>query len=162
LTSIRKRRQRWILAPLALAALIACDQIDGLNGTAAMRPGDDCLQCHQSNGEGAFHRFSVAGTIFPTSTSATGDGLSEAEILIIDSTGRQLTLRSNGVGNFYTAETLRPPLTISAQRGRQRMSMLETAPTGACNSCHQIPGPQLAPGFAAPPGRIFVPTTEGP
>ena len=150
-----------IYLPLALTLLGACGGIDGLGGSAAMKPGEDCLRCHQANGRATFPTFSVAGTIFGAADAPPDEGLSQAEILVTDATGKQLTLRSNGVGNFYTAEPLQPPLQVAAQWGRVRMTMLEPPPSGACNSCHQVPGPQVTAGFAAPPGRIFVPTTQG-
>lgn len=152
------RTRRWTSAALVLGLLAGCGEIDGLDGTASMKPGHDCLQCHQGAGSASFHSFSVAGTIFAASDAPTNAGLAQAEILITDATGKTLTLRSNGVGNFYSAEPLQPPLQVAAQWGRMRMAMVEPPASGACNSCHQVPSPQVAPGFPAPPGRIFIPT----
>jgi hypothetical protein len=149
---------RGFLVSLAVWLLGACGEIDGLNGTAAMRPGEDCLLCHTAKGSAPFPTFTVAGTVFASADALPDAGLFQAEILVQDATGKKLTLRSNGVGNFYTAEPLQPPLQVGAQWGNVRMLMLEPPTSGACNSCHQIPGPLPPPGFAAPPGRIFVPT----
>jgi hypothetical protein len=150
-----------LVSILAVLGLLGCGQIDGLQGSPGMRPGKDCLQCHSVDGGSSFPTLSVAGTVFRAPDAPPSAGLPEAEILVRDALGKELTLRSNGAGNFYTAEVLKPPLRVAAQWGRVRMTMLESPPSGACNSCHQTPAPVLASAFAAPPGRIFIPPAPG-
>lgn len=145
----------------ALLTLGACQPDQG----PLMKPGQDCLRCHggsavenESSDEGSADERSgdartweAAGTIYADPQAAASAGVKDAEILIVDSTGRALTLHSNSVGNFYTAETLHPPLTVQAQRNGVRMAMNMPAPDGACNRCHRQPPEDGAP------GRLFVP-----
>jgi len=56
------------LLPLALVVLAACD-----GGSGTMKPGQDCLSCHKPGGE---KPWTLAGTVFPTATSVTNQGLS--------------------------------------------------------------------------------------
>ncbi len=136
-----------------------------------MNPGENCLQCHVEGGSASFHAFSVSGTVFDSPDALPDAGVQGVEILVTDSTGRALTLISNGVGNFYTAEPLVPPIQVQAQWGPTRMAMNQTPPSGQsghpparapCNYCHQYPGVNpIGAGYQAPPGRIFVPRPPG-
>jgi hypothetical protein len=157
---------KWAAALIPLLAA-GCEDIAGLDGSPGMMPGQNCLQCHVEGGSASFHAFSVAGTVYATPDAGENDGVQGVEILVTDATGRQLTLISNGAGNFYTAEDLVPPLQVAAQWGATRMNMNETPPGGQaghppartpCNLCHTVPGNNGGiANFMNAPGRLFVP-----
>jgi hypothetical protein len=136
-TSMR-RALAALLVVAAFASLIpACGGND--NGPE-MKPGENCL---------SHHAFSAAGTVFKSAASGTGDGLAGATVKIQDAAGKQLTLTSNGVGNFYTLEPLAFPLAIEVAAGTSIQKM-PAATNGGCNGCHTQP-----PGGGAP-GRIYA------
>jgi hypothetical protein len=108
-----------------------------------MAPGQDCLECH-SGGEA--RRWTAAGTW------ARG-----AQVSVTDANGKTVPMRGNKVGNFYTAEALTPPLTVSVDG-----ATMDTGVTvlkggrgllyGGCNACH-VGGerkPDLTQGLMAP------------
>ena len=130
------------LLPLALVALAACD-----GGSGTMRPGQDCLSCHKPGGE---KTWTLAGTVFPTATSATNQGLSDATLQITDANSATVTLTSNSVGNFYTSNALTFPVAVAITHAGNTVNM-NAAPSGACNSCH------TEPPLNGAPGRINVP-----
>ena len=130
------------LLPLALVALAACN-----GGSGTMRPGQDCLSCHKPGGE---KTWTLAGTVFPTATSATNQGLSDATIQITDANSATVTLTSNSVGNFYTSNALTFPVAVEITHAGNTVNM-NAAPSGACNSCH------TEPPLNGAPGRISVP-----
>jgi hypothetical protein len=98
----------------ALLALTACVPEEG----PSMNPGEDCLGCH--SGDEA-RTWTVAGTF---SRGAAVD--------VLDAAGKSFTLRGNAVGNFYSAESVRFPLTVRVD-GAQ---MTTPAAYGGCNRCH--------------------------
>ena len=124
-------------AALALLLAGACVPSDG----PSMRPFEDCIGCH-SGSEDA-RAWTVAGTW------ARG-----ATITLVDSRGKTLTLRGNDVGNFYTAEGLVFPLTVSVNGRLMADSSTPGVPIrityGGCNVCHRAEavtiGPLMAPG----------------
>ena len=130
------------LLPLALVALAACD-----GGSGTMRPGQDCLSCHKPGGE---KPWTLAGTVFPTATSATNQGLADATIYITNANSAPVTLTSNSVGNFYTSNALTFPVSVVITQAGNTVIM-GSAPSGACNSCH------TEPPLNGAPGRISVP-----
>ncbi len=129
------------------------------------------MQCHSAGGQASALSWSVAGTVFPTPTSAVDMGLANAEILIVDSASppKAVTLRTNAAGNFYTAETFTGAIHVAVQFAGQRYQMQESPPTGACNLRHNLdaagqpvplPAPYIDAGFdygIASLGRLFVP-----
>lgn len=82
--------------PAALLLLSsACVPDDG----PLMSPGEDCLECHGA-GEGP-------------SWNAAGTWQREGQtVRIVDANGRSFSLRTNQVGNFYTAEKLAYPIRV--------------------------------------------------
>jgi hypothetical protein len=134
------------VAALALAASAACGIPDE---GPAMRPGQDCLSCH--NGDIA-KQWTVAGTVYSDPNAPIEAGEPGAQVIVTDANQRVLTLTTNEAGNFYTAEMLVAPLSVQIQRGTYRMVMDEAPATGSCNSCHTIPV-----GDPDAPGRLFVP-----
>lgn len=115
---------------IPLALLAACQAPDlGPN----MMPGRDCLRCHDGAGG---RGWTVAGT--------WSHG---AHVTVTDASGKSFTLRGNQVGNFYSAEPVAFPLTVSVD-GR---TMPEPVTYGGCNSCHGggargANGPLMRPG----------------
>ena len=96
-----------------------------------MRPGEDCLSCHRSGGEGE-SSFSAAGTVF----DASGAGVSGVTVTITDAGSTTRTTTSNAVGNFFFEQALAAPLTIKLSKAGTEVSMPIPAESGACNSCH--------------------------
>jgi mono/diheme cytochrome c family protein len=146
---------------------VGCDAVAGVNGSPTMEPGQDCMQCHApkdsipgATGQAADRTWTVAGTVFADPQARLDAGLEDAEILVTDDAGTALTLLSNEAGNFYTGETLVPPLHVQVQFGAHRMRMVESPPLGfSCNACHTA-NPVAVGSFTTPaPGELFVPTT---
>jgi hypothetical protein len=136
------------------------DQIAGFSGTPDMNPGVDCQSCHSPTGRAHDRFWTVSGTIFGASGDLSDGGVAGAEILITDVNGKQLTLRSNAVGNFYTSEPLGPLADVQVQYppANRRLIMNlavfdggDLSVIGSCNHCHQNPG------INGSPGRVFVP-----
>jgi hypothetical protein len=98
-----------------------------------MKPGEDCLRCHGSGG--GLHWY-AAGTVYADPQAAAGDGIQGAEVVITDANQRTISLKTNGAGNFYTAETLVFPATVEVRRNGKVNQMPTQAPQGGCNSCH--------------------------
>ena len=124
----------------------------GLETGPLMAPGQDCLLCHDGR---SATRWTVAGTW-------GGPG---ARVTLTDSTGKTLTLATNQVGNFYTAEPLRFPLTVTVGSAR----MPDRVTYGGCNDCHGAGGSarglSLAPrpnqpGDAPPRARSSAPPPD--
>ena len=119
-------------ASAASAAGGACSPED----SPIMRPGEDCLVCH--NGSAA-PKWTAAGTVFGALDAAPDAGLRDVAITIVDATGKTLVLTSNSAGNFYTAAPFTPPFAGSAARHGFLQKSDGKPPSGACNSCHAIP-----------------------
>jgi hypothetical protein len=134
------------------------DQIAGFSGRPTMNPGLDCASCHSPTGRAHDRLWTVSGTVFSDSNVDADAGVAEAYVLITDVNGKQLTLRTNEVGNFYTSEPLGALTDVEVQRGPRRLIMNlavfdggDLSVIGSCNHCHQNPGINGAP------GRIFIP-----
>ncbi|HEX9052520.1 MAG TPA: hypothetical protein VF841_18480 [Anaeromyxobacter sp.] len=131
-------RAAAVLLPLLAGA---CVPADG----PMMAPFQDCLGCHSSSGSA--RTWTVAGTW------AKG-----ATVVVTDANGRTVTLRGNEAGNFYTAEPLAFPITVSVNGKAMKDSttgavipLLYWGGLGAsCNVCHRAEtitlGPDMAPG----------------
>lgn len=129
----------------ALAAGTACGIPDANPG---MKPGDDCLRCHDGR---AAQAWTVAGTLYRDPQAGAAEGAGGGQVFLEDAAGRALTLNTNGAGNFYTAEALRFPLTVEVELSGARMKMVAHPQSGSCNFCHAQPAQNSAPGrlFAA-------------
>jgi hypothetical protein len=107
-----------------------------------MRPGEDCLACHNPAVSASGQWFSAAGTVF----HAAGDPAAGVAVTLIDSRTRQVDDVTNWVGNFYFTTELTPPLQVSISGAAGERTMTDA--TGACNSCHEAggtPGPIIFP-----------------
>ncbi len=133
-----------------LVLLMSCGAVvSGWDGTPTMRPGEDCLACHSAGGSASARRFTAAGTVFGDVHANHDEGVANANVVITDSAGNTLTLRTNGAGNFYTAEALHFPIQVQVENS-QTMKMVDRPASGSCNSCHTVPAEKA-------PGRLFVP-----
>jgi len=121
----------WTLVPVALLA-VGCED----EGSATMRPGEDCQACHSAEGSDREEAFSAAGTV----TDGKGNGLSGITVVLTDRTQTTRTTSSNSVGNFFFRQSLTPPLTVKLTQGSTVRLMLAPAASGACNSCHRAGG----------------------
>ncbi len=105
----------------ALLALLAAGCIP--NPGPTMSAGQDCLECHGGGGgEEDAVAWTVAGTF----------GREGSTISIVDAGGWSFTLTANQVGNFYTREPVRFPLTVAVDGA----VMPGTVSYGGCNRCH--------------------------
>jgi hypothetical protein len=138
----------------------ACEQDDDAQSTDSvqtepgptMRPGDNCLRCHNPLGQAARRPWSAAGTVFPTLDAERTEGVPGVTVSIEDAEGQLVvTLVTNEAGNFYTDAALPDPFFVSLENEGERIAMPCAPPAGSCNACHS-PNPV---GYA--PGRIYVP-----
>lgn len=141
-------KRRLLLATLLLA-LVGCpdpvrDDLEAEQGPEAAgvprgplhRPGQHCLACHRSGGEGP--EFVVAGTVFARQgETAPAPGI---EVAITDANGNARTVSANEVGNFYiTASSWRPAFPLRAELhadGTTLAMRTELVREGSCNACH--------------------------
>lgn len=98
-----------------------------------MDPFQDCLRCHSSRGNAR-------------TWTAAGTWRKGARITLVDQAGKTVNLTGNDAGNFYTAEGLAFPLTVSVDGAE----MPKPVTYGGCNVCHHADtltvGPLMAPG----------------
>lgn len=121
---------------------LGADEVRG----PTMRPGQNCLRCHSASGAAATKPFSFGGTIFPSLNASACEGLSGVTIRVTDAKGKTVTVVSNEVGNFWSAEPLEPPFSMEAERNGKVRKMPVTAPTGGCALCHSWPDAVSASG----------------
>lgn len=125
-----------------LAAASACVPAHG----PMMDPFADCLGCHSSTG-GA-KTWTVAGT-----------WRKGAQVTVTDASGRIVTMRGNDAGNFYTAEPLALPYTVSVDGKtmpdwkdptKSTVMQFKDSRLGSCNMCHRAEvvtiGAEMLPG----------------
>jgi hypothetical protein len=126
---------------LSLSAMLlagaACDLEEG----PLMAPGQDCISCHDG---GEANRWTAAGT-----------WTRGARVSVTDANGKNVPMRGNDVGNFYTAESLTPPLTVSVDGQSMDMTKLPsgTLHYGGCNLCHTNGGADVIDVKNMAPGR---------
>lgn len=130
------------------AFLMACGEDTG----PTMRPGENCISCHSSGGEADDHRFTAAGTVFPTAGSKKSEGIEGAIVRLRGADGGTIELRTNSVGNFFTKKRLAAdPQPEVVFEGRVAQMGTVAGANGACNNCHTQPPRNAAP------GRVYVP-----
>ena len=113
--------------------------------------GQDCMSCHKSGGAGASKGiFTVAGTVYQSGgmpqTHAT------VSVYPVGSDTAQATMTVDGLGNFWTTQTVAALVPAAGQQlvqgvhavvrptaGTSR-SMLGVISNGSCNSCHSPSG----------------------
>jgi hypothetical protein len=145
---------------------------------ANMLPGRVCGACHRAGGQAQNSPWTLSGTIYASATSNCNDqGLSGIGVDILygqdDPKGAYRnnelqpggSLRTNSVGNFYTATRFQPPIRIriydpnDPTRQARMVNLVGQDPvTGNltrvdCNFCH-YPG---SPNLTGNNGRIYLP-----
>lgn len=146
-------RSLAVTALAALTLLAACTPENG----PTMRPGEDCLRCHGGSpgpklgDERPAPRWTLAGTVYATVDADPRAGVEGALVHVKDANGFSFTLETNLTGNFYTAETVAFPITVTVERHGQVNPMDTPSPHGACNLCHALPPLENALGRIAAP-----------
>lgn len=131
----------------------ACGPIETTPGPT-MRPGENCLSCHQDGfGDEEAPEFTAAGTVFASLDSDHCDGVGGVSIFLTAADGSELELVTNQVGNFWTSEPLMEegPGPRLEFEGETIMMGRDLPSIPACNACHS----DSPVGGAA--GKIFVP-----
>ena len=140
--------------------------VNGGDPNMNMNPGDNCDQCHTNNPANTGDtgpRLNFGGTAY---NDATGTALSSnATITVVDANGVTATATASvgNNGNFdsrhSSSVSLTPPYTVTITRGTTTLPMLHLAPSGACNSCHQVQANADPACVTAnvTPGRIYAP-----
>lgn len=129
------------LSSLVLIAGCGGGDDDDSSEGPLMRPGENCMACHA---------FTVAGTVYPSASSAAGSGISGVSVIVTDANGQDTTLTTNAAGNFYTSARLAVPLRAVRLVRSGVTTAMGGAPGGACSTCHAQP-----PSGGAP-GRVFA------
>jgi hypothetical protein len=106
--------------------------------------GQDCLSCH-ATGQNPLLRWTIAGTLWQDSFGTTPRA--GATVTVVDARGLTLKLVSDVEGNFYTAQAVSFPLTVSASACPSNKAMMEKVPQGSCNvtACHDGGRPIAVP-----------------
>jgi hypothetical protein len=123
-----------------------------------MRPGDNCLRCHNDKSTTGAPPWTAAGTVYARPDAERTEGLAGVKVVLKDAKGKTVTLITNEVGNFWTAEPLEAPFVPTLERDGRTIAMPYAPPAGSCNACHSIPSVGANPATGArTPGRIFAP-----
>jgi hypothetical protein len=128
---------------------------DGDRGSTKMHPGSDCNACHQEVREGPI--YAIAGTVYNQWEEPTDcNGPSDVEVLLVDSSGRQVSAWTNQAGNFtLRGSDFNPSWPVQAAvvvAGEERwMDATIAESDGSCNRCH------TAEGLVGAPGRVVLP-----
>jgi hypothetical protein len=136
------------LVALILLACAACVPEEG----PLMAPGQDCLECHGGGGEDA------------KTWTAAGTWSRGAHVTVTDTNGKSVPMRGNKAGNFYTAESLTPPLTATVDGvTMDNVAALTSGRLayGGCNLCHVNGGVPLADLGLMAPGRDCLGCHDG-
>ena len=142
-----------LLAFACASASEAEPPVDRATPGPLMRSGENCLSCHRAGGQAGSRIWTAAGTVFASADAPQEGGVEGATIRIKDASGKLVQLRSNAVGNFYTAEPLAKPLTMAIEyQGKIATMPIALDAEGACNACHSHPD-----AIGGAKGRIRVP-----
>jgi hypothetical protein len=135
-----------ILVTMGLLACAACVPEEG----PLMAPGQDCVACHDG---GEAQRWTAAGT-----------WTRGAHVTVRDANGKSVTMRGNKVGNFYTAESLSPPISVSVDGVEMITSAMASGGKlayGGCNLCHVNGGRSVIEPENMAPGRDCLRCHDG-
>jgi cytochrome c553 len=128
----------------------------GTQGSGQMMPGEACVACHSSSGEGPRDRFmgTAYGAAQETSLCMAYQVPSGAVVEILDTNDVvKLTLPIDSSGNFYSTRnqtfTGAYKARVTANGKTNAMSASQT--DGDCNTCH------TAKGLNGAPGRVMYP-----
>jgi hypothetical protein len=117
----------------------ACDEynVSEINGDDSHNFGNNCIQCHQSGGEGE-GCFNVAGSVKNNLLTAPATS-GQVEFYTLPNGGGTLTytVPIDSKGNFYSTEAMSVSgLYPAIKNATGTMYMSSTLSSGACNSCH--------------------------
>jgi len=141
-----KRITSVIFLPLLFMLLLfacekegACDEynVSQSNGSKSHNFGNNCMQCHQSGGEGE-GCFNVAGSVKNNLLTAPATN-GQVEFYTLPNGGGTLkyTVQIDSKGNFYTTEAVSVTgLYPAIKNATGTMYMGSALSSGACNSCH--------------------------
>lgn len=114
-------------------------------GTAYMRPGGDCMDCHNRGGG---PRFTAAGSVMDAWHEPDDCfGMQGVTVEILGGDGVTTRLTTNETGNFYTSDAIATPYTakvIGADGATREMFTPQTDLD--CMHCHTQAGANGAPG----------------
>ncbi len=129
-----------------------CDIPINTSPGPTMRPGQNCLDCHQDGfGDPNAPEFTAAGTVFPAIDSEFCEGVEGATLTFKKMDGTDLVLTTNSVGNFWTTEAIQPTGPTIEYQGRTLAMNRDLPAIAACNACHSNPP------VGGAPGKIYVP-----
>jgi hypothetical protein len=115
-----------------------------------MRPGGNCISCHQEEGEGP--RYTVAGTVMGDYLDDDDcEGIDGVVVELTGADGNVISLDTNEVGNFFYEGELAKPYTARVLDGDTELVMEAAQNDGNCMNCHS------SLGAAGSPGRIVSP-----
>src|SRR5690349_4384693 len=83
----------------AVAAVIAIACSGGDDPKAMRNLGEECVSCHRAGAKAAEWPFTAGGTIYRTAVEPASPGLGGVAIVLTDSAGKVVRLRSNAAGN---------------------------------------------------------------
>lgn len=138
-------------SPVLLSAVLSLASACTPEESPIMKPGQDCISCHRKGGEAEAYSFSAAGTVFPKINSISAEGVQGVKVLLKDALGKELALTTNASGNFYTSESLTPPIAASLEYNGKKVAMFDSksphqiyadvskSPGLGCNGCHSGP-----------------------
>ncbi len=135
---------RLAASAVVLFALAACGPATKSTTTASaegptMRPGDNCLGCHDGATATAF---TAAGTVYASATAAEGEGIAGATVTIAGAT-RTVSTDTNAAGNFFITDAFGFPATVKVTRNGTTRTMSTPLTKGGCaasNLCHPAAG----------------------
>lgn len=95
----------------------------------------------------------AAGTVYPTAHEPDEciGVTSGASVVLIDGTGKKVTLAVNASGNFTYTGSLQKPVKAAVVANGKTRAMSAPLDDGDCNACHTEKGTKNAP------GRIMMP-----
>lgn len=133
--------------------------------------GKDCLRCHVEGQKAGAKPFTMAGTVYKDILGT--EPLAGAEVVILDSTGKVISMTTNAAGNFMTNTEIAdadPSLTVTNRMYKtwilgpdgKRLPMV-TMTSGSCNM-HHTPfnrrGAMWAGKWSASPDAAAATTVE--
>jgi hypothetical protein len=126
----------------------------GERGSALMKPGGACIQCHDTENEGP--SYSAAGTVYKTAhepDDCNGSSSTSIKVVITGADNVTQTATVNAAGNFYFRSAIKMPYKAKVVFGTKSRAMSGAQKDGDCNKCHTESG--LAKEKA--PGRVMAP-----
>jgi hypothetical protein len=146
-----------VLFQAGLAAALVVSAACGIPGNGpSMQPGRNCMECHSARGEDEAPSFNAAGTVFTNLTDPVTAGVRGVRVSLTGADGREVVLRTNEAGNFYTRERLVFPLRARIEANGIARVMSLPVPDGACNRCHDVPPRGDGTPETTPTGRVAL------